>query len=352
MKLIRLSYYVFFFFALISFLSIKVSPVLLGNFSLISFAILPALVINTSYLCYFLFRSHYRFIFFNLLLFAFGYQHLQRSFTFNTSQKEGEIKVLNSNVRIFNVYKHLRNENSQSSKEMIKWISNYDADIMILQEFYNLDSSNIWSTTSKITNNYPYNFLQVSLNNSIKAEFGQIIFSKHPIINRGVIEYENKTFNQAIFADLVKGKDTIRVYNIHLESMKIEERKLLDGKNDEDEIKNKVKDTSNKLMRGIKLRTKQIEKITNHIKSSPYPVILGADMNDIPYSYSYEQFSKLLKNSFEEKGKGFGFSFNGKLFFLRIDNLFASDDFETNSFTVHREIPYSDHFPISATYTL
>ena len=59
-----------------------------------------------------------------------------------------------------------------------------------------------------------------------------------------------------------------------------------------------------------------MERIMNHITSSPYPVILGADMNDTPYSFSYNEFTKLLKNSFEEKGNGFGFTFNGKLFFF------------------------------------
>jgi len=352
LKLVRRAYFLFFILALISFFSIKVPPTLLGPFSLMAFAILPALIINLGFLIYFVIRKHYKWVFISLLLFGFGYQHIGKTLNFNSEQTQGELKVLNSNVRIFNVYKHLRDKNRTSSKEMINWIANNDADILILQEYYNQDTSKIWATRTKIGTQFKYHFLQVSLYNRANSEFGQIIFSKYPIINKGVIEYENRTFNQAIFADIVKGKDTIRVYNIHLQSMAIEERKLFDGKNDENHIKQKVKDTSHKLMRGFRLRTKQIEKIIAHIRSSPYPVILGADMNDIPYSYSYDQFSKLLNNSFEEKGNGFGFTFNGKLFFLRIDNLFTSSDFETNSFNVHREIPYSDHFPVSGTYTL
>ena len=354
MKLIRTIYTLFFFASIIIFFSIEVSPNAFWLAGVLSLGILPCLLLNFLFVIYFIIRKHYKWLILSITLFGIGHTHASRTFNIHFKQNEGEIKVVNSNVRIFNVYQHLRNENNQSSKDMINWIATNDADILILQEYYNndIDRNEIWNTTSKIKKKFNHNYLKTSLTNKIDAEFGQMIFSKHPIINTGIIPYENKTFNQAIYSDIKINNDTIRVYNIHLQSMAIEERKIFDDKNDENQLKEKVTDTSYKLIRGFKLRTKQIEKIVNHINSSPYPVILGADMNDLPYSYAYNEFSKLLKNSYEEKGNGFGFTFNGKLFFLRIDNLFASDDFETNSFKVNREITHSDHFPISATYTL
>ena len=352
MKLVRKSYLIFFLSAIIIFLSVEVSPDTYWIAGLLSFCILPYLLVNTIFVFYFLMRKHFKWFFISVLLYGIGYKHLQRTFSINITQEKGNIKVLNSNVRIFNVYKHLRDEKRTTSKEMIKWIANSDADIMILQEYYNMDTSSIWNTRARISKKFPHNYLKVSLYNRIKAEFGQIIYSRHPIINSGIIPYENKTFNQAIYSDIKINNDTVRVYNIHLQSMAIEERKLFNEKNNKKNIKRKVKDTSSKLIKGFKHRTKQINKIIKHIKESPYPVILGCDMNDTPYSYSYNEFSKILNNSFEERGNGFGFSFNGKLFFLRIDNIFTSKELETNSFKVHKEIPYSDHFPISATYTL
>lgn len=352
MKIVRKSYILFFFTSIIIFYSIEVSPNDFWLAGALSFGILPCLLINLLFSLYFIFRKHYKTLILSIILFGVGHSHITRTFNVHLKQTKGSIKVINSNVRIFNVYKHLRNEENKSSKEMINWISNNDADILILQEYYNNDKNEIWNTTSKIKNNFKFHYLKTSLTNKANAEFGQMIFSKYPIVKTGIIPYENKTFNQATYADIKINTDTIRVYNIHLQSMAIEEEKLFDNKNDEKELKKKVKSTSEKLIRGFKFRTKQIEKIVDHIKSSPYPVILGADMNDLPYSYAYNEFSKLLKNSYEEKGNGFGFTFNGKLFFLRIDNLFASNDFETNSFNVNREITHSDHFPITATYTL
>lgn len=352
MKLVRFSYIIFFIFTILCLYAINLSNSTFWFLSVLTIATLPCLLINLLYFFYFFLRKHYKWVFFSILLFCLGFKHINKTIQIGNKSTSGEIKVLNSNVRIFNVYRPLRDKNKTSSKEMIKWIANSDADVLILQEYYNLDTSKVWASNQIIGKKFPYSFLEISLYNKIKAEFGQVIFSKYPIINKGKIKYDNKTFNQAIFADIVKNKDTIRFYNIHLQSMAIEERKLFNDKYSENEIKHKVKDTSFKLLKGLKLRQNQIKNIISHIKKSPYPIILGVDMNDTPYSYAYHEFAKYLNNSFEEKGNGFGFTFNGKLFFLRIDNLFSSTQFEVNSFQTHREIPYSDHFPISASYSL
>jgi len=53
-----------------------------------------------------------------------------------------------------------------------------------------------------------------------KVKYGQAIFSKFPIVKSGSIEFPN-TANNAIYADIVKGSDTIRIYNVHLQSLRI-----------------------------------------------------------------------------------------------------------------------------------
>jgi endonuclease/exonuclease/phosphatase family metal-dependent hydrolase len=81
-------------------------------------------------------------------------------------------------------------------------------------------------------------------------------------------------------------------------------------------------------------------------------VILTGDLNDMPYSYSYQKLKKYLHSSFENGGRGFGFTFNGRMFFLRIDNQFYSEGVTLNEFETHRNVKYTDHFPISADYSL
>lgn len=100
------------------------------------------------------------------------------------------------------------------------------------------------------------------------------------------------------------------------------------------------------------MRASQVKILSEHIKNSPYPVILAGDFNDVPYSYTYFTLKSILLNAFEEAGRGFGFTYNKVLFFLRIDNIFYDEAFEIRQFKTHREVDYSDHYPISAVFKL
>lgn len=64
---------------------------------------------------------------------------------------------------------------------------------------------------------YKHKFIFIQGKN---IETGQAIFSKYKIINQGTIAFPESD-NLVIFADVKKGKDTLRVYNIHLQSVKI-----------------------------------------------------------------------------------------------------------------------------------
>ena len=111
------------------------------------------------------------------------------------------------------------------------------------------------------------------------------------------------------------------------------------------------KDTGYRLRNGFISRAQQVKGLVESIKSCKYKMILCGDLNEIPYSYAYFSLRNLLHNAFEKAGNGFGFTYNGKLFFLRIDNQFFSEDLQSHSFMTHRNIDYSDHFPLTATYS-
>jgi endonuclease/exonuclease/phosphatase (EEP) superfamily protein YafD len=82
-------------------------------------------------------------------------------------------------------------------------------------------------------------------------------------------------------------------------------------------------------------------------------VICAGDFNEIPYSYSYRRLKKGLRNSFEEAGAGFGFTYNGNtLVTLRIDNQFYSDRVDCVELETLNTVSYSDHFPLLGTYVL
>lgn len=266
-----------------------------------------------------------------------------------TEKSRDAIEVLSYNVRVFNVYSHL-NTDFVSSRETIEWVAQRDDDIKCLQEFYVQPGSEIFSSIKVISQKTPYHYFEPIVTNSIGAQFGMAIFSKYPIIHRGSLQATKSSHNSILFADIVKGKDTIRVYNVHLESMSIDEGELTSSNSET--ISKNLRQLFSQLKHGFIRRAAQIDNLCDHLEKSPYPVILTGDLNDMPYSYSYQKLKKYLHSSFENGGHGFGFTFNGKLFFLRIDNQFYSEGIKLNQFETHRKVKHTDHYPISAKYSL
>jgi endonuclease/exonuclease/phosphatase family metal-dependent hydrolase len=264
-----------------------------------------------------------------------------------------EVKVLSYNVRIFNTYAHLQDKNQTSSKGMIRWVADNPADVICLQEFYNDKKSRVFNTISKIGRNHDrYTFVSRTLVNWAGAEFGLAIFSRFPMVQKGTIQFGKLTQNHAMFADLKINGDTIRVYNFHFQSMSIEEKEIVDTYSDQDNLKKQGAKLLRRFKRGFVKRSDQVGLLLDHVNSSPYPVILCGDLNDLPYSYTYQSLNKEFKNAFREKGLGFGASYNGRIPFVRIDNQFCSPSFEVLDFTLHDTVTFSDHFPLTATYQL
>ncbi|SDX81768.1 Metal-dependent hydrolase, endonuclease/exonuclease/phosphatase family [Hymenobacter psychrophilus] len=270
------------------------------------------------------------------------------------------VQVLSANVRIFNVYPQLRNEGLQSSKEMVRWLAESKADVLCLQEFYNEPAGtksadgNVFRTVEKLGKGAGREaFLSKTLTNSAGAEFGMAIFSRHPIVNKGTIQFGKLTQNHGMWVDVrLPSHDTIRVYSFHLQSMSMEERDIVDSYSSKSGLKKKGLGLLRRFKRGAVLRHAQIDTLLARFAKCPYPMLLCADLNDVPYSYSYDQLADNFQNAWTSVGNGVGSTYNGRIPFLRIDNQFASPRWQVRDFWVNYEIPYSDHFPTTATYQL
>ncbi|MDU0369506.1 endonuclease/exonuclease/phosphatase family protein [Hymenobacter endophyticus] len=270
------------------------------------------------------------------------------------------VKVLSANVRIFNVYPQLRNEGLQSSKAMVQWLQENPADILCLQEFYNEPAGTrtqdgaVFRTVDKIGRESGRQaFLSKTLTNSAGAEFGMAIFSRFPIVHRGTISFGKLTQNHAMWADVrLPSQDTVRVYSFHLQSMSMDEKDIVDSYSSKAGLKQKGAGLLRRFKRGALARHWQIDTLVQRFARCPYPILLCADLNDVPYSYSYDQLADHFQNGWAAVGNGVGSTYNGRLPFVRIDNQFAGPQFSVEDFQVHYSIPYSDHFPTTATYQL
>jgi len=327
----------------------RISPAIFWPAGFATYLILPILILNVLLLIFWVYKRSFLTAFLLIPSLVIGHHFFFRTFSFHLNNEEkGSVTVLSYNVRVFNVYDHLNKNKPEIAKNMLSWINSDNSDIKCFQDFYNDNKSNIHNTLEKLSQNgkYKYYFTKTS-ENRIGASFGVAVFSKYPIIRKGNINFE-KSFNKGLYVDVKINKDTIRVINIHLESMSIDEDAILTGEGKKGSWVNLQKVLKN----GMIKRALQMEEVESVIANSPHRVILCGDLNEMPYAYTYSRLRKYLRNSFEDAGTGFGFSYNGKLFFLRIDNHFYGEGIKVKSFRTLSDIEFSDHFPLKASYSL
>jgi endonuclease/exonuclease/phosphatase family metal-dependent hydrolase len=279
------------------------------------------------------------------------------SSSFSMQKKPGSIRVMSWNVEQFNVLHH--KDRPEVKQQMLDLINYYDPDIACFQEVVAGDKKkgiNYFPDIQKALRFSDYLFsysLKDDYDNN--HHFGRIIFSKLPIINKQtLVNYPNDYNATFQYVDVLKGNDTIRVFNVHLQSLKFSKANLnyLDkaGLNSDSNI-TESKSIVSKLKKGFIKRAIQANFIKDEINHSPYPVIVCGDFNDVPNSYAYETIGTGLQNAFVEKGSGIARTFSAISPTLRIDNIFADKKFTVTQFTrVKKQL--SDHFPILADLIL
>lgn len=337
---------------LISYLSVILPPDWWWLLGFMAMLIPVCLVLQFMFLFYWLYYRKLLFACLPLLILGFGFPFLQASIAISFSKEllknNKEFSVLTYNVKVFNAYTK-ENKGYKNSKYLINWLKNDNSAIKCLQEFYHIPKHDVFNTVASLEKNNQYHsYFQCAMTDKKGGKFGLAIFSKFPILNKGEIDLKDKSHNDAIFADILVENDTLRIYNIHLQSMKINQKSMTDA----DKWKENIIDVAQRLRKGFAARSKQVDMIAEHISKSPYPIILCGDLNDLPYSYTYFRLKKQLNNAFEEAGNGFEVSLNSSIFYVRIDNQFYSPEINIFDYKTINEVTYSDHFPVKATYRL
>ncbi len=343
---------------LISYLAIYISPDKYWYIAFFGLAYPFLLLINIIFVVGWLILLKKQFLL-SLIVILIGFNYLNSTFQISAKhlkENEKSIKILSYNVRLFNVYKYkkLNKDRYNDRNKIFGFIKEEAADILCFQEFY-YDRSGKFKTLDSILKFQDACFYHTAYTSEVETNMyfsGIATFSKYPIINKGKLKFEQKSDNLCIFSDIVKGDDTIRVYNIHLESIRLskEDEMFYDdigNQNEQDGIKMGSRKILYKLKHAFIKRASQARTIAEHIKQSPYPVLVCGDFNDTPDSYAYHIVSQNLRDAFVESGKGIGNSYNGKFPSFRIDYILHSPDFSAYDFEV-KKADYSDHFPVVA----
>ena len=322
---------------LLPFLAPKLFPIL----SVLTLMMPLFLILNLLFFSYWLLQLKKR-MFVSGLVLLMGITFVNKFYKFsetNLPTTESDFVVMSYNVRLFNLFEWI--PNTDVTTEIREFINDKNPDILCIQEY---------SASSDINLRvYPHRYISMHGN---KIKSGQAIFSKFPIINEGNLVFPQSN-NAAIFADIKKGKDIIRVYNMHLQSIKISpDVSELDEKNIDAINQGKSQKLFNRISEAFKQQQQQAEIIKEHKKDCPYPIIICGDMNNSAFSYVYRNIKGSLKDSFEEAGVGFGATYKFRYYPARIDYIFADDTMKVKKFESFSDFENSDHYPIMARLSM
>lgn len=320
-------------FLLFSYLLPYIPPSTFALLSVFSLGVPFLIVINFIFLLFWLFRLRIQALL-SLIVLLIGFNHVTSVYEISSEKEEVQgdnvLKVLTYNVRQFNQYGWA--EDVDIPEKISAFIKEQDADVVAMQEYYKGELN--------IARSFPHKYIKLKEEND---EFGLAIFSKYPIIRSGSLDFTTRSNNNAIYADIFKGGDTIRIINVHLQSFGVKPN--LD-KLEKQHTKRVFLGMGQTFVR----QERQMNLIRNLLRETNNPAIVLGDLNNTAYSYIYRELrSEGLDDSYKEAGNGFGktFELNGILP-LRIDFILSSETMEILTFKNHG-VPYSDHFPISST---
>jgi endonuclease/exonuclease/phosphatase family metal-dependent hydrolase len=234
------------------------------------------------------------------------------------------------NVRLFNKFNW--NKKANIPTKIAEFVTEKNSDILCIQEYSNLEKTQF--------SNYKYKHVFKEGKNII---VGNAIFSKFKIIDKGVINFPNSA-NNAVYADIIKDKDTLRIYSMHLQSIKIS------TDIEEEEIQKMNESKTKYIFRKISSAfTKQQEQallLKQHYTDCKHKKIICGDMNNSAFSFVYRTIKGSMQDAFESNGEGFGKTYNFKYYPARIDYIFADKNIQINSFETLNDFYNSDHFPL------
>jgi endonuclease/exonuclease/phosphatase family metal-dependent hydrolase len=262
---------------------------------------------------------------------------------------DASFKVLSYNLSFFKIPSVFSKPyfdplSAEKGNQMIDWILQTNAPVICLQEFFN-DTESPHHDYLERFHQFGYtSHFQAVINPKNETLRGIVTVSRFPVVSKGEVFMSDNRYNGASFMDVLYGGDTVRIINVHLESMEL----YFGNKG----WKQRVTFFLTQFKKTMITRTQQTRKLAKFIRASPYPVIVAGDFNETPFSYNHRVIKKLLANSFEESGEGLGSTFAKSILPVRIDHHYFGPEFDVGNFTVGHSISLSDHYPVYADYTL
>lgn len=246
----------------------------------------------------------------SLLAFAIQFSYIAPYFPF--SKKEIPDSDPNTDAHISFLISNVLMSNRKCDK-LKELIGKYSTDIVLLVE------TNKWwaDTMEPVMSEYPY-----SIKQPLENTYGMLLYSKIPIQN-STIEHIIKENIPSFHGVVEKNGVKIALSCLHPEPPAPDEA-----------------DTSMP-------RDKELIIMAKRIRKQNLPYIVMGDLNDVAWSDTSNQFTKISQMKDPRKGRGFMNTYNAKIPFIRwaLDHIFISHGLMV---TQMKRLPFigSDHFPI------
>lgn len=250
----------------------------------------------------------------------------------------GTFTVMSYNVRNF-----YGDDGKSSAREIMRLIEERDPEILCLLEF-NARLAGEEPAARILRDKYNVTSGQQRVQGDTAHDAPLMIYSKYRILRSGKILPQT-----SVWADLLVGEDTVRVFCNHLHSTAINasddafitQHLYLSDTAREVKIRSMVQ----RFRDNSVLRAEQVDTISSVIAATRGRKIVCGDFNDTPMSYVYRTMADGLQDAFRECGRGYSYTFRGFFNTLRIDYVLVSDGLEPLSYEA-LDAKISDHRPV------
>ena len=280
------------------------------------------------------------------------FRHVNLSLKRGCKENEALFKVMSYNVQGFSGVKGKSQYETQQSIHAL--INKHAPDIVCFQE-YSMKGMQHSQFYKNLSETLQQDFLQLSDYKTSEFATQQILVtaSRHSIVDQGVIYSANNEIF-AIYSDIKLKNDTVRVFNVHLQSIKLIEEKIILKPVTRQILKRnifrKVLSSVRKLKKAFYIRSSQALILSEAIKQSPHPVMVAGDFNDTPASFAYKTISSTLHDGSLFRANGIKPTYAESDYPLIIDYILADKHLNTCNYSRLRVL-FSDHYPIISDFS-
>lgn len=268
----------------------------------------------------------------------------------NVTKAKNDIVLATYNVMNFSDEENFEGEKDNMDR-IVEWVNDQGVNLLAIQEAHFSASQTFDLFKSKLRRmKYGYfHHAEVDKEGQLTGS-GYVLMSAYPIVRRGVAEADSLQVH-SLWADLRVGRDTIRIYNNHLQSTGVSKTDRTETLSKQiladSQAHDKLASVTDKMMKNYRLRATQADKLVAHCAESPYAVIMAGDFNDTPVSYVYNKLrTRRMGDAFVEAGRGVEHTFKGLFNLFRIDYvLFDQERFYVKEYSSEDQ-PMSDHKPV------